>query len=335
MSEHRNTSASVRMVLKACEDKGVDTDELLSRAGISRATAEDPDGEVSFEEMRNFWRTAYELSRDPYLAMHAGMHVTTGTFQCYDYLILNAGSIQQAIENYVRYMALINTWIGWEIVDEGSQIRLQMKANSGALPPPTPEYVFTILARWLRQILKDPDWSPVSVRFTCPPPGDPTPLIEFFGCLVRFESAVAEFILDDETWHKTVPTADENLLRILDQHAQSLLEKRILPDDFVGKVRQEIIKALHGNEATRECIAERLCMSSKTLQRRLDEHSIVFSELVDEVRGDLAKTHLARDDMPLAEIGYLLGFSEQSSFTRAFKRWTGKTPREYRKSVGV
>jgi AraC-like DNA-binding protein len=69
------------------------------------------------------------------------------------------------------------------------------------------------------------------------------------------------------------------------------------------------------------------------MQRRLDEHGVTFADLLDEVRAELAKNKLVGSDLSLAEIGFLLGFSEQSSFTRAFKRWTGKTPLEYRRVV--
>jgi AraC-like DNA-binding protein len=69
------------------------------------------------------------------------------------------------------------------------------------------------------------------------------------------------------------------------------------------------------------------------MQRRLDEHGVAFVDLLDEVRAQLAKNKLQGSDLSLAEIGFLLGFSDQSSFTRAFKRWTGQTPKEYRQAV--
>lgn len=332
MAEHRNTTATVRMVLKACENIGVDTNALLQQAGIERAVAQDPDGEVGFEQMRHFWQTAYQMSGDPCLALNTALQVETGTYQCYDYLMLHANTIKQGLENFCRYMGLINTWIALQLVEEKDQIRVQILPATGVLPPPTPEFVFGILVRRIRMMLADEAWVPISVRFSKPAPANTTPHDEFFRCPVQYEAPMAEFLIPRSSWEQAVPSADARLLQVLDQHAQMLLAQRPMPDDFVAQVRKEIMREIHGGEAKRDSIAQRLCMSGRTLQRRLDEQGIVFSELADQVRLELAKSHLLAKDMPLAEIGFLLGFAEQSSFTRAFKRWTGQTPMEFRKA---
>ena len=116
----------------------------------------------------------------------------------------------------------------------------------------------------------------------------------------------------------------------MDEHAKHLLSQRVLPDDFVGQVRREIVRELHGGLALRDTIAQNLNMSPRTLQRRLEDNGVAYAELMDDVRAELAKNKLHSSELSLAEIGFLLGFSEQSSFNRAFKRWTGKTPKEYR-----
>lgn len=110
------------------------------------------------------------------------------------------------------------------------------------------------------------------------------------------------------------------------------MANRPMPDDLVGKVRQQIVRGLDSGKVTREDVASGLHMSARTLQRRLDENGIVFSDLVDEVRRQLASHHLRANELTLTEIGFLLGFAEQSSFTRGFKRWTGKTPKEFRRA---
>ena len=150
---------------------------------------------------------------------------------------------------------------------------------------------------------------------------------------IEYDAPAAELVIAKDSWEQTLPNADAQLLKVMDEHAQLLLSKRILPDDFVGQVRKEIIRDLHGGEALRDTIANRLNMSPRTLQRRLEENGIAYAELLDEVRAELAKNKLQNSELSLAEIGFLLGFSEQSSFNRAFKRWTGKTPREYQREV--
>jgi len=328
--EHRNTTITARMVLRACESIGVDTDKLLETVGLERAVAEDPDGEVSFEQMRHFWQTAYQMSADPHLAMRAGRLVKVGDYQCLDYLTVHASTLGQSMENFTRYMLLLNTWIGWEIDRQKDAVTLRMLPVAGTLPVPTYEFVFTIYASRVRHLL-DENWAPKMVRFPFASPADPHVYADFFKAPVQFETPAGEFVIDIDDWHTPLPSADENLLKVLDEHARLLLEKRPMPDDFVGQVRREIVRDLHGGEIHRDNIASRLNMSARTLQRRLDEHKLAFADLLDEVRAELAKNKLTGSELSLAEVGFLLGFSDQSAFSRAFKRWTGKTPKEYRK----
>ena len=329
MAEHRNTTVTVRMVLKACAAAGVDTDELLNAASIDRKTAEDPDGEVSFEQMRNFWQAAFRLSDDPQLAIHAAEQVEVGDYKCIDYLVINASTIGQSLENFCRYMVLVNTWIAWEIIKDKESVTLQMLSAAGTIPPLSYEFVFSFYTRRMR-MLTDNNWAPALIRFPFPAPADPQVHRDFFKTEVQYNAATGEFIVSMDRWKEAIPSSDEQLFKLLDEHARMLLSQRTLPDDFVGKIKQEIVRDLHGGEASRDTIASRLGLSPRTMQRRLDENGISFAELLDEVRAELAKNKLQGSDLSLAEIGFLLGFSEQSSFTRAFKRWIGQTPREYR-----
>lgn len=334
MVEHRNTTITARMVLRACESIDVDTDKLLETVGLERAVAEDPDGEVSFDQMRHFWQTAYQMSADPHLALRAGHLVKIGDYSCLDYLTLHASTLGQSLENFCRYMLLINTWIGWEIDKQKDEVILRMLPVAGTLPAPTYEFVFTIYATRARYLL-DKNWTPKMVRLPFASPADPHVYADFFKAPVQYEAPAGELVVSIDDWNAPLPSANENLFKVLDEHAKLLLEKRPMPNDFVGQVRREIVHGLHGGEVTRDSIASKLNMSARTLQRRLDEHKLAFADLLDEVRAELAKNKLTGSELSLAEVGFLLGFSDQSAFSRAFKRWTGKTPKEYRKGASA
>lgn len=332
MVEHRNTTITVRMVLKACESTHVDTDELLHLAGIDRKVVEDPDGEVSFSQMRAFWQNAFRLSGDPYLGIHAAQHVEIGDYKCLDYLTVHAATVGASMQNFCRYMILINTWIHWEIEEQNDEVILRMSSNAGAIPPHSYEFVFAIYTKRVRQITSD-NWIPEVVHFPFPAPTNIQPHRDYFKTSVQYDAPVGEFVISRESWNEPVPNSDQQLYKVMDEHARMLMAQRPMPDDFVGVVRKEIVRELHGGEALRDTIAEKLHMSPRTLQRRLDENGVAYADLLDDVRSELAKAKLQGGDLSLAEIGFLLGFSEQSSFNRAFKRWTGKTPREYRREA--
>ena len=102
------------------------------------------------------------------------------------------------------------------------------------------------------------------------------------------------------------------------------------PDDLVAQSQQEIMRALGDGEPDIETIADALAVSTRTLQRRLEERDLTFSKLVDQVREDQARNLVSSGGMSLSEIAFFLGYSDQSALTRAFKRWTGQTPKSFR-----
>ena len=127
-------------------------------------------------------------------------------------------------------------------------------------------------------------------------------------------------------------TADAELSAILARHAQHLLEQLPPVNDFVAHVRRLVAEELAGGDPSAEHIAARLHMSARTLRRRLQEHGARHKLLLDELRRELAIRYLSEERLEIAEVAFLLGFSEASAFHRAFKRWTGRTPSDYRES---
>ncbi|MBC7977437.1 MAG: helix-turn-helix transcriptional regulator [Myxococcales bacterium] len=124
---------------------------------------------------------------------------------------------------------------------------------------------------------------------------------------------------------------DHPLHEVLDQHARLLLERLPAADGLIADVRRAITGELRGGDPSLRRIAKMLVTSPRTLQRRLHELGAVYGDLVDDLRRAAALSYLADRELALGEIAYLLGFGEQSSFTRAFKRWTGRTPVEHRR----
>lgn len=125
-----------------------------------------------------------------------------------------------------------------------------------------------------------------------------------------------------------------DLVRLLEQQAHDLMAQLPESNDFISEIRGAIESELSGGDVRLESIAGVLGRSGRTLQRRLAEENCTFAGLVDEVRLEAAKIMMLNQRLSLTDVAYLLGFDEQSSFSRAFKRWTGQNPRDYRRSVG-
>ena len=137
-------------------------------------------------------------------------------------------------------------------------------------------------------------------------------------------------IIARNVWDTALVRANHGLFDLLNQHATLLLERLPADAGLATDVRAAIAKELRGGDTGLDHVAKKLGMSGRTLQRRLEALGVAYSDLVDEIRYAISTSYLADRELALCEVAYLLGFADPSSFTRAFKRWTGQTPTEYR-----
>jgi AraC-like DNA-binding protein len=151
-----------------------------------------------------------------------------------------------------------------------------------------------------------------------------------FRCPVRFGCAANELVVENDFIERLVPLADARLYRILKQHVERILAELPGDDDWLSAVRNAIAAAMLEGDPKRMRVARRLAISTRTLERRLNEHGVVYRQLVDDTRRVFAMEYLNDRNQSLTEIAFLLGYSEVSAFHRAFRRWTGSTPSEYR-----
>ncbi len=170
---------------------------------------------------------------------------------------------------------------------------------------------------------------PVQVRLRRRMPANPAPWTEFFGCAVRFEAQENSFTLSAADVDCIFPTANRPLAGVFDKLLTEQLA-RLTRDDVVSRCKAAFLEQLSSGEPAAEDIAQRLHMSSRTLQRKLAEAGTTYQKLVDEARRDLALRYIDDAANSVTDITFLLGFSGHSTFSRAFKRWTGATPTGYR-----
>jgi AraC-like DNA-binding protein len=154
-----------------------------------------------------------------------------------------------------------------------------------------------------------------------------------FRCPVIFNAPFNKLTFNSASLDLPIEQADEGLCRMLDRHAQELLAKYPPRDTVTDNARTVITRELNGGNPSLEHVAAQLGLSERTLQRKLQELGTSHNDLVEQIRRDLAMRYLQEPDMAICEVAYLTGFSEPSSFHRAFKRWTGVTPGEFRQGI--
>ena len=324
---------SVRAVLDACAALGHDADEIAARAGVDRALLRDPDARIAASQVEAVWRAAGAVTNDPALALHAAEAAPDGAYQVLDYLGAASATLGEAITRLSRYFSLLGQ-IELSVARRARQYRLTLASTLPGveLPPPAQEY--TLAALVLRTRLRcGVPWVPTHVDFTFA--GTSTKEhTRVFGVPPRWRRPTAGLGISLADWSRPSIGADPGLASLLEDHAKLVVDR--LPRG--GVTARQVVEAVHGSlkdgEPTLTAIARRLATSARTLQRRLEDEGTSLAAIVRAERERLAKEHLELGQVSLAELAFLLGFADQSSFTRAFRRWTGMTPARFRAALG-
>src|SRR5262249_48595274 len=173
---------------------------------------------------------------------------------------------------------------------------------------------------------------PAEVQFAHPAPTDAKEHIRVFGAPVLFSCPTNALVVEREFFERPVPAADKRLYPILRRYLDRVLRDMPREDSLVTAVRRAIGETMRDGDPTLARVAARVATSPRTLQRQLRDHGADFKRLVDDTRHRFALNYLRDAKHTLTEIAYLLGYSEVSAFNRAFKRWTGSTPSDHRRT---
>ncbi|MFZ5560048.1 MAG: AraC family transcriptional regulator ligand-binding domain-containing protein [Pseudomonadota bacterium] len=246
------------------------------------------------------------------------------------YLAGSCDSLGEAFLRFERFHRLVYDGNPARMAVHGDVATLSWGIEHGLPGQLADEAAIAAFTSLVRKLVNRPV-SPGSVNFVNPAPADIAPYEEFFGCPVTFGGTLT--CVTFSARHLLLPIAhsDPGLRTLLENQAESLL--RALPgqQSFQTGLMEALVRSLHEATPTLERVAQRLAMSPRTLQRRLAELDLGFRHLLDRTRAELARGYLLEGNLTLSEIALLLGYSEQSAFNRAFKRWTGQTPKSLRR----
>ncbi|HEX9401158.1 MAG TPA: AraC family transcriptional regulator ligand-binding domain-containing protein [Anaeromyxobacter sp.] len=321
---------ATRALVEACARLGLDEGALLARAGVDRALLEDPDARLPAELADAVWREASLATADPALPLHAAEQTPFGAFRVLDYLGATGATVGEGGRRIAEYFPLVDPRGVLAVEEEAAAVALTFRATEGDLPPPAQEYTLAILVSRARHVSAAP--ASLRVQFTFPRPADPREHARVLGVEPEFGAGRAAVVLARATWEGPTRTADRTLFSALADHARSLL-RGAGGDELIDGVRGAIAAELPGREPSLSRVARRLGTSPRTLQRRLSGRGASFAAVVDGVRRERAEGYLRQPDVSVAEVSWLLGFAEQSAFTRAFRRWTGAPPTEWRRGL--
>lgn len=304
----------------------LDPAPLFEKENISQADLADPEVRMPHQKADRVWLHASEAIDDPCFGLQAGKVWHPSHAHALGYLWLATSSLKDGIERMVRYS---------HVLSERNDIRLEYANDkftiilSDTMRAPYQMDAFFATTLELCRTNYGGDLKPLSVEFIHPAPACSHKYEELFSSEVLFESKRDCITFAVQDVERKLLTGN-TLLADLNEKAVSRQLRELTEGDVVGKVETAISRRLASGTHSDDEVAAALNMSTRSLQRKLKEAGTTYREILEKARHKLADEYLQDTSMDLMDVAFLLGYSEYSSFSRAYKRWAGVSPRENR-----
>ncbi len=319
------------VIARTLEAYGCDSHKLFAEAGIDLDAANDPEVRFPTSNINRIWKLAVKATGDPCFGLNVAERVLPTTFHALGYSLWASSTLRSVFQRLVRYYRLVADAAELTIEKNETDSRLVAYVLFPGLAYETQDAGVACIVTICRVLYK-PDFHPISIALTRPEPETPHKFREFFNAPVRFSAGEIAIVMRNDDLDAPLPGSNPELAQYNDQVAMECLA-RLDRERIVTQVYAQLIKQLPAGEPTEEKIAQALHMSLRSLQRKLNEEGTSYRGILDNTRAELAAGYLKQSHLSLSEIAFLLGFSDSSNFSRAFKRWTGLAPTNYRATL--
>lgn len=323
------TTPLPRNLIDAIADAGVDLAEAAREAGITAAALETG---VTFAEAERFVGVAWRRLDDPAFGLRAGCVLRPERYGISGLTAMASPTFGAALQRKARYNRLV--WGDtYRIRQDTREFTVFTEAPDESKPwgYSKVDLEFASLMTFGRRFAS-PDMAALKVALRRPEPDFAAMYEEVFRCRIAFAQPANSISFSQADAARPLVSADHRAAQWLEFGAKAALE-RMDDSGVAARVRAQLERMLQGDEPTLAAVASELCMSERTLQRRLAAEGQTFRRVLDEMRRDVAQRSLAAGKRNVPELAYLLGFEDSNSFYRSFRRWTGTTPESYRRAV--
>lgn len=323
-------ATSTLAMVRTAEARGVEVSDLLAEAGITRGMLEDPDARLPAPTVLRVW-DALRARTDPVLQLAAPATLPFGAYRLIDYLVAASSTVGEGVLRFARFFHLIAEALTLRVVEGPGEQALCLTTVAGdPVPPVYVDYVFAALVSRIRMRIR-PQLRVRRVELRQPEPPFGATYHGVFRAPVHFGAPADRLVFSAEEWAAPMDSGDAALVAMLEEHARLLARQAPrAPAGFLGEAHRALAATLPEGGSVVQ-VARALNCSVRTLQRKLVASGTTFRELTDSVRSQLAESYLADPKVSISEVAALLGFSEQSAFNRAFRRWTGESPGRWRR----
>jgi len=320
---------------------GGDPALILSKSGLPASFFEDhsPDDFMGYEQVETLLQTAAEMTNCSYFGALMGSQQTIGLLGIIGYVMQQSSNTRIALDQLIEHFSLH--------VKGGSILELDIAGDHAIFSykvtgdfkevKQTNELALAEIMVTMRAILGD-RWKPTAVRFTHKAPANLRPYCEIFRVPVSFNQEENQVLFPRELLKRKISSADPELNRILLSHIE-LLKKELLKyeasSDLCTQVETLVRQTLPLGKSSSKHIASLMSVHRRTLHRMLKVEGSSFTAILEKVRKSIAINRLRHSDVSIIQLANYLGYADNSAFTRSFKRWTDKTPQQWRKDLGI
>jgi len=316
-------------IAKALDYSGVDSTRVLKSVGISPAMTNDPMTRLPVTTLTRLFRACADVTHSPYFGLTVAKFIQISNLHALGYALAASANLMEFCRRLERYFKLVSQASEIKLVEAGDEIEIHARMLVDVCAETEDAFLgFIVLS--IRHLYKA-SFNPtrVAVSHAMPREGD-GPYKALFRCPVDFNHMEPMLVLPRADMYEPLAGACAELAQLNDNLATTYIA-RLDKDDVVSLVRQKIIEYLPNGDCSRDKVASALCVSPTTLQFKLAERDTSFHDLMDATRRELATSYVQQARLSITEITFLLGFSDTSNFTRAFKRWEGVSPTQFRK----
>jgi len=319
----------VLLVAQVIESYGLDSDSLLEENGIILNDIKENDSRCPTALMANVWQMLATKSHDPYVAIRMARYFKPTAYSALGLTMAASPTVHDALMRFSRYSSLIGDAIQVSILEHDDNIKVLLNPHL-ATNGQSSIYDISSTLCCLYSVLSEVSTGNLRVKEVHFKQSLPSskPLEGFFSCPVIFGSNYNQIVFNKHDVYTKQHVYHTELIDSLDSWIETHLHN-IRQGKTSNKVTDMLVKHLNKGEFSQHNIARSLAMSTRKLQRKLNEEGTNYTELLNDYRKKLAIELIIKDALPLSEVSCLLGFNNQSNFTRAFKRWTGTTPNQY------
>ena len=330
MSELKDAGILVRMAHQGFINAGIDTSAIYRRCGITRRHIEDRQIRTPHQAQTLFWQAAEEVTGDKLIGLHLGEKMPVFGGQVIEYLFLSSSTFEEGIRRSLNYQRLLSDAVKarLEYGNDTCQFIVAGTQESKNLNHLADAILLSAL-RFFKSVTQN-QFQPEKVFIWHHGFDENHEYSRAFGCPVIFNAPYNAIAFKPDVLQYRSQHAEPELMKA-HEHLACEQITRLKKQDVVTNVNRVIGELLDSGDVTLETVSARLHMTARSLRSRLSEADTSFNQILAHYRCNLAKKLLARTNESIDEIVFLTGFSEPSTFYRAFKRWTRQTPVEYRK----